>query len=89
MTVAALAVYFPGGYSLSSHLDISDEVFIFSRDAAFYIQLYSIDHNVDTTLSFYSVNHTDPFLSSAQLTSVSSSLFSMVPVLLVDLAQIT
>ena len=68
---------------------MSDQVFIFSRGAAFYIQLYSIDHNVDTTLSFYSVSQSDQNLSSGQLISVPSSLFSMEPVLLVDLSQIS
>lgn len=61
MTVAALAVYFPGGRSFffwSRYIWSGDHI---TRDAAFYIQLYSIDHNVDMTLSFYSVSQSDTF----------------------------
>jgi len=43
-------------------------------DAVFYLQLYSVDHNVDKTLSFYSVSHSDPFSLSESLTCVSFQL---------------
>ena len=63
MTVAALAVYFPGGVVsfFKSKVYLIRYSYYLPGDAAFYIQLYSIDHNIDTTLSFYSVSHPDPF----------------------------